>query len=390
MRDVSVPVAGASRPRSGALSAGHLRGWRLLLVWFGWLALAGGAVVLFAAGVPARYADLRTQYQGTIQVVTTTDAQGAVYLWPAPDSPAVQDGLLSGDTLVAVNGVPVPPALTSDAATHAIPPGLAGSVVTLDVRTGSAPVRRYQLVWSGPLLFGRGIAPELVAGFSVGFDAGTLLLVTAIALLIVWRCAREWPALLASAMIVALYAIFAYPTDISYAVHPAWQLAFEVSTVASQLALCLFFYLFPNGHWLPRWSRVPVGVLTAASLVIDLAPGRPAWAYWAIILCWLCGGVIAQIVRFGWHANSDERRQIIWVASGATTAFLGALILTWVETGTGQPATYITGQPPGVALPFDLLSPHGHLVIPAGPRRSRTTCWSIRQGDCCSCCSLSP
>ena len=284
---------------------------------------------------------------------------------PQSNGLAVQAGLLSGDTLVAVNDVPVPPALTSTAADHAIPPGIAGSAVTLDVRTGDAPLRRYRLVRSGPLLFGRGLAPELVAGCSVAFDAGTLLLVTAISLLIFLRCSREWPALLASAMIVALYAIFAYPTDISYAVHPAWRLAFEVWSVVSQLAICLFFYLFPNGQWLPRWSRIPVVALAAVSLVVGLAPGGPAWAHWAVILCWLSGGVIAQVIRFGRYASMEERRQIVWVASGATAAFLGAVILTWVETGTGQPATFIAGQPPGVAMPFDLLSPNGHLLIPS-------------------------
>src|SRR5579871_6681724 len=102
MRDAGVQVAGAS-PRGGARIAGRLRGWRLLLARLGWLVLAGGAVVLFAAGVPARYNALHAQYQGTIQVQATSDTQGAVQLWPAPDSPAVQAGLLSGDTLVAIN-----------------------------------------------------------------------------------------------------------------------------------------------------------------------------------------------------------------------------------------------------------------------------------------------
>ncbi|MGH2409167.1 MAG: hypothetical protein ACRDGS_02245, partial [Chloroflexota bacterium] len=287
---------------------GHLYGWRLAIARAGWLLLTGGAIVFFAMGVPPRFHSLRGQYQGTLHLFLNTDNAGIVNVTPLGDGPAVQAGILSEDILVAVNGRPVPPAAPNATLDHVIPEGVAGGTVTLDVRTGDAPTRRYRLRYSGPMVFGLGLSGELVAGFSVGFDCLTLLLVTVIAAVIFRRRSREWPALLASATIVALYAIVSFPTDTAYVANPTWQPAFDTWGVASQLALCLFFYLFPNGHWVPRWSRVPVGILTVCTLIVGFAPlvlppGPPLWVHWAITLGWLCGGGAAQIVRFRRHAT---------------------------------------------------------------------------------------
>jgi carboxyl-terminal processing protease len=80
--------------------------------------------------------DLQGSFGG-IGVTMRRNAQGDVILTPLPDSPAIRTGVLDGDLLVAVNGMPISATLSFDDIAAAVR-GPVGTPVTISVRRGGS------------------------------------------------------------------------------------------------------------------------------------------------------------------------------------------------------------------------------------------------------------
>ena len=93
----------------------------------------------------------------------------------------------------------------------------------------------------------------------------------------------------------------------------------------------IFFYLFPNGKFAPRWSK---------SLALVVAAWSLAWPFYAplnpynwsgllpfIFLTTLLGtGAAAQLYRYFRVSNPQQKQQTKWVVFGLTASVLGDLI----------------------------------------------------------------
>lgn len=85
-------------------------------------------------------------------------------------------------------------------------------------------------------------------------------------------------------------------------------------------AILLFFYIFPDGRPVPRWSWLVVipGVIFASGFAFP--PDSPfsignwsTWLFSIAILIFYGNGFVFQIYRYWWVSNSRQRQQTKWV-----------------------------------------------------------------------------
>jgi len=163
----------------------------------------------------------------------------------------------------------------------------------------------------------------LSLGEYVAFNVALILIATlisyAVALLLFLRRSDDWMALL-----VALMLVYFVPGSItntvvlSQWVGPAF--ASILSTISGQLnlfLLVLVFYLFPNGRFVPRWTRWVMMVFIGVSLLFLIFPyTSTTWlnvVAGVLYLGALISLVIAQIYRYRRVSSPLQRQQTKWV-----------------------------------------------------------------------------
>ena len=325
-------------------------------LWLGrlvWLALMLGTLALFASGLPLRYEDLRQRYQAQpgLTLYRNRFGQAALSVWVG--FPAEQAGILAGDVLLAINGVPI--TLGADQSPDSIlPAGAAGSTLTLSVQTGALAARDIRVSYGGEnaLALARlGVSAGFIPLYTLTIEIVLALCGLALSAYIVWRRQADRLALLLSLSLVLAQLGASAPVIALYNAQPLWRPTLDAWFAFALAAWQLFFYLFPDGHFRPR-ATAALTLLAAAwwgvqCLFPSLYPWRlPAPYGFLIILAWLASGVLAQAYRYARHSDAVQRQQTKWVLLGLTAASLGAL---------GQLAPIIWPLPAGQAsLLYDL------------------------------------
>jgi hypothetical protein len=107
-----------------------------------------------------------------------------------------------------------------------------------------------------------------------------------------------------------------------------WPL--QIVSFLGNVSFGTLLYLFPNGRFVPRWSRWLVVALVVYWGINTFFPNSPVAHFWLIsdlfpIL--LVSGVVAQIYRYLRVSSKVERQQTKWVAFGLSIGTLGALLV---------------------------------------------------------------
>jgi hypothetical protein len=150
---------------------------------------------------------------------------------------------------------------------------------------------------------------------------------------IFWR-RSDHPMALFIVLVLALFGS-TYPNAwrIVETLHPVLGWLSSVLEALSIATIFFFFYLFPDGRFVPRWTRwlaIPWTAYVIASFFPD-APFNPnTWPQVAKILFllgWLLIGVFAQVYRYWRVSGPVERQQTKWVLFGFTVGLLGMLVV---------------------------------------------------------------
>ena len=180
-----------------------------------------------------------------------------------------------------------------------------------------------------------GLSLELYAGFQAGLE--TLLAIAYILLagLIFWRRRDDWLGILLAYMLVFFGLNFIVEADSSLvAVYPNLAPLHDLLTPLGGLLLVLLFYLFPDGQWVPRWTRL-LALLPVAAAAIDpilqnygysVASGQSSPLIPVGLLVCLIAGVYAQIYRYRSVSTPMQRQQTKWVMYSLVLLFLSFLI----------------------------------------------------------------
>ena len=173
--------------------------------------------------------------------------------------------------------------------------------------------------------------------YPITIDIALRLSFFAVGMLIFWHKSNEWMALFISLMLVT---IGATPDNATIAVmEPVWRVLSIVLGSFGWTAIWLLLYLFPDGRFVPRWTRLLAAIFIVGQgqqLLVDLFPnlsvGAAAWLHVpesvaAPLLLGSC--VFAQVYRYRRVSSPVQRQQTKWVVFGVTLALsIGVLINT--------------------------------------------------------------
>jgi hypothetical protein len=109
------------------------------------------------------------------------------------------------------------------------------------------------------------------------------------------------------------------------------SLSHRIERAAGLALFIIFLYIFPDGRFINRWTKVLAVILGVWSLVWPFyRPLNPyTWHHlipFLVISGWCVTGVLAQIHRYIHVSNAELRQQTKWVVFGVTLAVLGDFI----------------------------------------------------------------
>jgi len=149
-----------------------------------------------------------------------------------------------------------------------------------------------------------------------------------VACVLFWRRSDDWMAMFVSLFFVIIGVNFSVQAQATLAtnVQMAWYWSHTVLIGLGWVSLSLLLYLFPDGRFVPRWTRLLAVFVVASNLFLDVSPvpisTLPPWMLGAIFLVNGGSGVVAQIYRYVRVSGPVQRQQTKWVVFGLAATML--------------------------------------------------------------------
>ncbi len=215
---------------------------------------------------------------------------------------------------------------------------MAVAFVALGTFVISVPARYAQL--ANPTVEVRAALAEigLSAGgyalYNVTLDTIFVSVFAVVASVIFWRRSNDAMALLVATMLVVwgpLNGLFVLTPSATERMYPVLQAALGLTlTYVGYMAWMLFFYLFPSGRFVPRWTRwlallYGVGFFGLWTFTPFGPPTWPPLLFNAALLVVWCSFPVAQLYRYARVSDRTQRQQTKWVVFGVAIAIAGSL-----------------------------------------------------------------
>ncbi len=209
-------------------------------------------------------------------------------------------------------------------------------------------------------------------GFSIGGYATSILALVitsalvsfGVAGVLFWRRPDDWMAMLVSLFLVTFGANLIAPGLLAANLQTAWYVPLTMVTLLGWLSLNLLLYLFPDGQFVPRWTRPLAVFMVGINIFLDAYPNAfsrfSPWVISAIFLGFGGSGVVAQIYRYVHISSPVQRQQTKWVVFGFAATMLVILgryvpILIFPSQSTSSSLYFLV---------FTYVYPVGLLLIP--------------------------
>jgi len=174
------------------------------------------------------------------------------------------------------------------------------------------------------------LAQFQAAGISIRFYAayvGTLevlfaLVFLVVAALIFWRKSDTRIGLL-TALLLVTTAATQTSSDALAAAIPAFAIPVNLLGILSFISLCLFLCLFPNGRFVPRWTRFVICVWIPVFVIAGTV--APPDLFVLVIFVSIVVSLPAQIYRYRRVSTLVERQQTKWVVFSLVVGLLGSI-----------------------------------------------------------------
>lgn len=222
----------------------------------------------------------------------------------------------------------------------------AGAIVVLVIFFASTPayysalhtVSATGLGLDGDQLTPDGLRHLLALGLSIDFYAAYMVVSKAIfvaawfvvAGIIFWRKSDDRMAFFASFVLVIFSVSFIARSTVD-ALPSGWWVPVQSVRFIAGMVIGLFIYVFPDGRFVPRWTRwLLIGSVIHESFgdtFFTTAPFNPflrlPWLEGLLFIGILVSGVVVQIYRYRKVSNPVQRQQTKWVIFGMTISLLG-------------------------------------------------------------------
>ena len=172
---------------------------------------------------------------------------------------------------------------------------------------------------------------HLYAAYGVTLDVSFAAVYVGIALLVFWRRPDDRMALFISLALLT-FGTATFPSTINALAfeHAAWSWPASLLHFLGSASFGLFLYVFPDGRFVPRWTRWVALVWIAWQLPKYWFPGSDsldpeAWSSWLALGVWavaLGTVVYSQAYRYRHVSNAAQRQQVKWVVFGVSVALL--------------------------------------------------------------------
>ena len=284
-------------------------------------------IIFFIAGFPGF---LNFFNQGGIGAAVSQGSAGGVILSVQPTGDADSVGVKNGDMLLAVGGVPV----TSAAQAVKLIIGKIGDPVTITVQTGSAAPRQYSLVYGGGtlnLIEHLHLSLQFLAVYYAIFTCLLALGVILTSPLVFFRRSRDWLVILVAFSMIAFAAIFLAPVGYG-AVHFNLGYLDSLVYIIGMTSMVIVFFIFPSGHFEPRWTRW-LAIFLFIPALLDLLNLLTVYNALLDFYLWagfFAAGAFAQVYRYRRVATPAERQQTKQVVFGAVACFSLVVIIDLV------------------------------------------------------------
>lgn len=180
------------------------------------------------------------------------------------------------------------------------------------------------------------VSPQFFATYRTAMNLGLVLAFTLLGVLVVRMRSDDWMAMLVSLASITFGVLFV-PTLIflNEAYPQVTGLVGLVRAIGLASSLIGFFYLFPDGRPVPRWTGLLGRAWIALCLVWLFFPHTPfnlvyLRSWWgslalsfAVLLLWFGTGAAAQLYRYHRVSGPMEKQQTKWVVFGSTAGLMG-------------------------------------------------------------------
>jgi len=171
-----------------------------------------------------------------------------------------------------------------------------------------------------------------IGAWAVSFvvlDALLLLTFCTVATVLVWRNPRDPMARFCAFMLLGLGVNFSLTIGAAGSHTALWWWPVHLTQLLSLVSLIIFFYLFPDGHFVPRWTRWLANCCLVASAVNAfvswerVVPADIAIPLLCLGIAGLLGSaVVAQVYRYRRVSDLPQRLQTKWATSGFAATIL--------------------------------------------------------------------
>jgi hypothetical protein len=182
-----------------------------------------------------------------------------------------------------------------------------------------------------------GLSVDLVAAYFVALEIAFVGVSFAIGAAIFWRKSDDRMALLVSLMLITLGAALTVPYPL-LDLPLVWKASAETVSFVGSASTILFLYLFPDGHFVPRWTRwlamAGIGGIVAVTFFFE---PLLRFRYPLSIVAWaLAAGItgtilFAQVYRYRRMSDPSLRQQTKWVVFGIVAALGGGFALMLLD-----------------------------------------------------------
>ena len=181
-----------------------------------------------------------------------------------------------------------------------------------------------------------GVPIDAYTAYVLALDSVVAFGFCTVGAIIFWRKSREPGALFVSFALMVFGLTWPDTFD-SAMYHPVWGDVARFLTQLGLSSLFAFFFVFPDGRFVPRWSRWVVPFVFLMPVLYVLFPGsvlaEPPMPFNILIFLalWACCA-LAQVYRYRRVSGPVERQQTKWVVFGATAcvALIVGFLLPYV------------------------------------------------------------
>ena len=180
-----------------------------------------------------------------------------------------------------------------------------------------------------------GLSSNAYVSLVLGVDLLVVLAHIGIAAVILWRRPDDWLALFVAFTLVLNGGSLPIAAAASSAgLHPLWVFLDRSVIYLSLLSSVVLLYVFPDGRFVPSWTRWLAVLWAAFTLLAMFFPasplsltGWPVFLQFLALLAWSGIAISAQVYRYQNVSGPVQRQQTKWALLGLSAAVVGPIFL---------------------------------------------------------------